>query len=111
MELEELKNKEMNYYIESLQKSVDELIKDAEKKRDNVYVLLREAVLDFNRYFNNNERLNALLDAFRACTDNHYSILFEYEHNTNRAFHKQRISVIRLIYNGVEVARDKINLD
>lgn len=98
-------------YVKSQTHDIANLVENGIKKRNNVYMLVHEAVLDYNRHFDNQERLNALLDAFSACTNNHYSIMFEYEHNPNRPFHKQRIIKERIIANGIEVTSNKVELE
>lgn len=98
-------------YVKSQTHDIANLVENGTKKRNNVYMLVHEAVLDYNRHFDNQERLNALLDAFSACTNNHYSIMFEYEHNPNRPFHKQRIIKERLIANEIEVTSNKVELE
>lgn len=102
---------ELEDYIASQKHDIENLVAHSAKKRNNVYMLVHEAILDYNRHFDNQERLNALLDAFSACTDNHYSIMFEYENNPNRPFHKQRIIRERFIANGIEVTSNKVELE
>lgn len=88
-----------------------DMIKDLQKRTHNVYILIHEAILDYNRYFNNQQRLNALLDAFKVFTNYQYSILFEFENNHDRPFDRQRIITERIMFNDVEVSSHNVELE